>query len=604
MLVLNRNEPTVRHLSAMAPSRGEAKKRLLVGTPTSTTTDSCRVRVLLWRFLWFVMSFSIAESALVVSVSMAARVFGRTGSWTVSALYFSYAMGTLLTSRIIMVETTQHNSLKLALVIGQFGLLPIHLASYHAAHTQTDDQGGIILPIMDSVLLVASAILSGAAAGIAWAAAGAFVTNTALALSELHMEQIKNDPIVETSTCDPSERTGNGKRHTALWGGIGDMWRSKVDEALFAHKDFHSLAGNLMAFFNVVLVLTISTGHAFSSMLLFPVDDTSHVIQLYLDMLLVASFSAIAMVVLVWDPPLATNTHVDMHTNVENTTGVIQQLMEGSDQNTKSVLYSIFLTLEHPQLSHLIGTHMTSGLMEGFILCFVGGYLVTSPSRIGIFLAFKSMTAAIMAPIFARLGNSYSFGRINVLLVGALCYFLSVAFVLFAEHQTSQELENNEDLFFVVVSAVYIFAGIGFSTWQGTGGGALLSEIATSLARQETRANNNVQGHDPNLLITTSAFSGCKVFSGMATAISLLVFSAPSLHYAWKVGICVVSIFLGVVQLILGHEQHLWDDSLGWRAARRQQCKSNYLATDTIIGDTSPKYGSLSFDTKGNGTEQ
>eukprot|EP00978_Attheya_sp_CCMP212_P048759 scaffold570429_cov122-Attheya_sp.AAC.2 len=212
-----------------------------------------------------------------------------------------------------MVETTQHHSLKLALVIGQFGLLPIHLASYYAAHTQKDDQGGI-LSIMDSVLLVASAILSGAAAGIAWAAAGAFVTNTALALSELHMERIKNDPIVETSTtCDPSESTGNGKRHTALWGGIGDMWQSK-------EISWH--------FFNVVLVLTISTGHAFSSMLLFPVDDTSHVIQLYLDMLLVASFSAIAMAVLVWDPPLVTNTHVDMHTNVENTTGVTQQLME------------------------------------------------------------------------------------------------------------------------------------------------------------------------------------------------------------------------------------------------------------------------------------
>ena len=387
------------------------------------------------------------------------------------------------------------------------------------------------------VLLIGSAIFSGIAAGIAWAAAGAFITKTAAVLSD------------HTTNFAPEQRRIL-RCFDCLWNGT-----------------FRVLAGNLTSFFNVVLIGVILAGHVFSYYSLQPIDDGPHVQDTYVIVCVTGIFSSLLMIFLVKDPTIQSVTCDDVSLKQQYEDIIHEGNPElnhnrASGNRASCFVDRVMMTINEPQLMGLMFVHLTSGVCEGVVLCWVGSKLVPQAYMIGYLAAVKNIAAATVSPLYSVLGNkaatSWYNGRINVILIGQIFYLMSILLIIYDQRRTngSNFTASAEEQWWTLLS-IYITAGIGFSMWQGTAGGAFLSEIGTYLS-----TTFNVESD----IIITAAFSGCKAISGTATALIFIYFSSN--HYnnipPFLLILCTVTCCLGIIQIYLGRQKGIWDPTMSF----------------------------------------
>ena len=387
------------------------------------------------------------------------------------------------------------------------------------------------------VLLICSAIISGISVGIAWAAAGAFITKTAAVLS--------------------SHDTNFAQEQRKIFRCLDCLWNGT----------FHVLAGNLTSFFNVILIGVILVGHVFSYYSLQPIDDGPHVQNTYVIVCVTSIFSSLLMIFLVKDPAVQSVTSDDVSTTQQNQ-NIIQ---EGNDtmnhhrESDSGAIYfvdRVMMTIKEPQLMGLMFVHLTSGVCEGVVLCWVGAKLVPQASMIGYLAAVKNIAAATVSPLYSMMGNkaalSWYTGRINVILIGQFFYLMSILLIIYDQRKTneSNSTTSTEEQWWTLLS-IYTTAGIGFSMWQGTAGGAFLSEIGTYLSTTINAESD---------IIITAAFSGCKAISGTATALIFIYFSSN--HYnnipPFLLLLCTGTCCLGMIQIHMGRQKGIWNPTISF----------------------------------------
>ena len=565
---------------------------------------------------------------LVTSISYASVLFGTAGALSAASLYLSFSFGSLLSNWVL--ERSRHHRaaryeysypLRRVLIYGQIGLLVFHCACLFYAKTVvilSDNNAGNafrFVRVIASCILVIAAIVSGLSVGIAWPAAGAFTTKSALALSSTAVttdyggDSATNSASVHVTLEGSSEQvqllstsTSIGSTHISNYGSRpGDLNIEEVIQNnmrkkntwLFQNNDFHSWAGNLNGLFTGILIVSILLGHIFSAIELHQEelvvsDDYNNcnrhvvIMRVYTQLLCGGLLSTLIMTLFVFDPP--SSLLPSSLSSSSPVTAVDDAPTLPSLSVFNSILYPLQLTFRHPELFNLVGSHITSGFRSGLILSFVGGTIIEDPSLIGVFLALKMICSLVVTPLFAMLGNSHSCnssrttrfglffgrGRISVLYVGWCCDLLVtlLALVAYNYHQSVSSSSSNGDANNVsplVLCCIYIFGGIGFAAWQGTTSGALLSEIAAYLV-VVTRARTVAANKDDDDLedansVLTAAFSGCKAVSGTASAIAFFVFSADNhnrIPIFYIFGMCIIGQVVGLVQLVYGHYTNLW----------------------------------------------
>lgn len=608
--------------------------------PSASSGAPPSVRLLLVHFLAFAISFSIAESALVVSVSLSARLFGPTGSACVGAMYVSYAVGTLFAGQVIRWTTTNGGggvegtgtekgrertggggALKPSLALGQACLVPFHLAGLWAVFLALSKGGGDDAPIDNptggllstgvhvdrttAALLALCASASGAAAGIAWAAAGAFVTNTALALAAAcdgdgDGDESPDSDDVKLVARSYAETEWNGELSMHDAAANGQQGRSLFQRrrlrfpliGALLRTDFSSLAGNLTGLFNVALLASIFGGHAWSAGALRPetcgADGGRCVLRTYAVICAAGVAGVVMMMCFVRDPevpvsadapPLSSlSAPLKAGAKADKCGGDAPSDRDGDHKSSSAwskVLSDVRFAFRTPQITALAWTHLASGFTEGLLLCFVGGSLVATPSEIGVLAGVKTAASALAAPVFALLGNDpHRCGRVGVLVVGAVAYMCAAALVMLVAGKAGaagDDADGGDNMAALLV--VYTLAGVGFSSWQGTAGGAFLSEIAASLSASngddserevssgcgdgEPAAGSGGDDGDATTAVA-AAFSASKALSGTATAIAFFVFSRDWLPYQIIVGWCFLSTAVGLTKVVLSERRGVW----------------------------------------------
>ena len=465
----------------------------------------------------FSFAFSIGETMLVTSISFASIFFHTTGAWVVAMLYWGFAIGTLFAS--LVLENLFKKSLRPIFVISQMLLVLFHIACVMHASVAFRSN-------FSSGLLIVTAFCAGSSLGIVWPAEGAFITNASLALS---CRNNNASFLKQSSQCQ--EKSPLSRNDYIFEHARDDKFpicQLLTPKWLFTESNFGSLSGHLNGLFASVLILCIILGHTFSALI---VGD-QYILKIYIILLLGGIFSSVLMYCFVEEANISESMAIENDVTFPSRTQSIWRILT----------YPLTLTYNHSELFLLSGVHISSGFRAGLILSFVGNKIIHNPKKIGILLAAKMIVSLISTSLFTKMGNSPRFGRIFVIKVGVFSDLLAAILALVSFLSGASTSFMNW--------AIYLFAGVGFSAWQGTASGALLSEASTYLS-------SNIIELDQNL-VTCSAFSGCKAISGFSSTFAFILFGNERAQPFVVFGTYFIALLTAIAQLSIGEKRQVW----------------------------------------------
>mmetsp|Transcript_20024 Transcript_20024/g.30110 ORF Transcript_20024/g.30110 Transcript_20024/m.30110 type:complete len:376 (+) Transcript_20024:663-1790(+) len=305
--------------------------------------------------------------------------------------------------------------------------------------------------------------------------------------------------------------------------------------------DFHVLAGTLTGWFNVIFLSSLVLGHVYTYYA-FRVESFSGMLQAYTQIFVMTLVGIVIMFIAMAPGELV---EYEEPCHCQNCPGTCHPRSTGTtcpDAVSKTVSnpiqLAIGLTATEPALYHLVPSHVTYGLIDGLVLGFVARHLVPNVASVGVLATIKSGTAILATPLITQWGNrGNNEERINLVWYGNFLYLLCVSLVglnlyWYHHHQhhnyntytnnssseAEAEAEESSSSWFLWTNliGIYILDGLGFATWQNNTSGALLSEIAPTLAKDTASKNRETE-------LTAAVFAGCKATSGFATALAFFV---------------------------------------------------------------------------------